>query len=457
MASPETPSARQPLSDQRVKTLMKEALRGKGHRLTCADAVIASGLPEPEATRALTLLAKDYRSHLSVTDRGELLYQFDPTFARRDALTWRERGAQAGAWLWKGFSFLFKITIVATLVGYFALFVGMMVAMVFARSNSSDDDDRGFGLDGLLWFWGWDTAGSWGQPRARLAARGPRVPFYKRVFSFVFGPPKAPADPLRDDKQLVAFIRAQRGRIATVDLVRLMGWSFPRADQETTRLMAHYGGEPEVTDDGVIVYTFKELRRTADAPQGEAQSDPPASTRWAWQRGAKVAPLTGNSPGTNALIGFFNGFNMLAPMLIVPAFEMRFRVSLAEYKFLLFGFPLTFSAVFFAIPGVRWLKARWDARKRRHHETRPQLLRRIFAGGGTRPREDLAPTPALGALLDGELVTLGGDIAAEPDEQGRVCYTFPRIEQELAAVTRARKAADAAEREAGAVVFSSAD
>lgn len=452
MASPETPT-RQSLSDQRVKTLMKEALRGKAHRLTCADAVIASGLPEPEATRALTLLLKDYRSHLSVTDSGELLYQFDPTFARRDALSWRERGAQAGAWLWKGFSFLFKVTILATLVGYFALFVGMMVAMVFARSNS-DDDDRGFGLDGLLWFWGWDTAGGLGQPRARLDARGPRTPFYKRVFAFVFGPPKAPADPLRDEKQLVAFIRAQRGRIAAVDLVRLMGWSFPRAEQETTRLMAHYGGEPDVTDDGVIVYTFKELRKTAEAQEAEA----PGAPRWAWQRATKVAPLTGNPPATNALIGFFNGFNMLAPMLIVPAFELRFRVSLAEYKFLLFGFPLTFSTVFFAIPGVRWLKARWDARKRRHHEDRHQLLRRIFAGGGKRTRADLCPTPALGAILDGELIALGGDVATEPDEQGQVCYIFPRIEQELAAVGRARdKASAVAECDAGAVVFSSAE
>ena len=454
MASPETPPTRQPLSDQRVKTLMKDALRGKAHRLTCADAVIASGLPEPEATRALTLLLKDYRSHLSVTDSGELLYQFDPAFARRDALSWRERGAQVGAWLWKGFSFLFKVTIVATLVGYFALFVGMMVAMVFARSNSSDDDDRGgFGLDGLLWFWGWDTAGAWGQPRARLAPRGPRTPFYKRVFAFVFGPPAAPVDPLRDEKQLVTFIRAQRGRIAAVDLVRLMGWDFPRAEQETTRLMAHYGGEPEVTDDGVIVYTFKELRKTTEGGSGDAAGAP----RWAWQRASKVAPLTGNPPGTNALIGFFNGFNMLAPMFIVPAFELRFRVSLAEYKFLLFGFPLTFSAVFFAIPGVRWLKARWDARKRRHHEDRHQLLRRIFTGGGKRTREDLAPTPALASILDGELVTLGGDVATEPDEQGRVCYIFPRIEQELAAVARARSAAAAAERDAGAVVFSSAE
>ena len=46
---------------------------------------------------------------------------------------------------------------------------------------------------------------------------------------------------------------------------RLMGWSFPRAEEEATRLMVDYGGEPEVTEDGVVVYTFKGMRKTAGA------------------------------------------------------------------------------------------------------------------------------------------------------------------------------------------------
>ena len=119
---------------------------------------MASGLPEDEAARALTVLLKDYRSHLSATESGELLYEFDPSFQRRDAVPWRERAAGLGRLLWKGFSFLFKIAIVATLVGYFALFVAMMVAMLFARSSSDRLADRGggIGLGPLFWFWGFD-------------------------------------------------------------------------------------------------------------------------------------------------------------------------------------------------------------------------------------------------------------------------------------------------------------
>ena len=439
-------------SPERAKVLMMTALRGRDARLTRADAVVASGLSEEEAGEALTALLKEYRSHLSATESGELLYEFDPAFERRNALTWRERAAAVGTRLWKGFTFLFKIAIVTTLVSYFVAFVAMMVALVFARSSSSDrDDDGGFGLDGLLWFWGWDMGSNgYGRQRARLA-RPRREPLYKRVFAFVFGPPTPAADPLADEKQIVGYIRAQRGRIAAVDLVRLMGWTFPRAEQEVTRLMVDYGGEPEVTEDGVVVYAFKAVRKTAG---GAAELSAP---RWASERLETATPLTGNEPGTDAMIAAFNGFNLLAPFWIVPAFESRLHVSLASFQFLLWDFPLAFSALFFAVPAGRWIKARLEERRRRVRNDRRRLLGRIFAGAGPRPREELAPTPELGALLDRELVSLGGDIAAEPDQRGRVLYTFPRIDEEAAAVARARAAAPTVEQDAGLVIYSSAD
>ena len=444
---------RKSYSDQRAATVMIEALRGRGAKLTRADAIAASGLPEDEADRALTVLLKQYRSHLSATENGELLYEFDPTFAPRTALSWRARGAAVGRKLWKAFTALFKVAIMATLVGYFLLFVAMMVAMLFARNSSDrDDDGGGLGLGPLLWFWGFDVGSSQGgYPGAygrRPARRVARPPFYKRVFAFVFGPPVPAEDPLRSEKEIVAHIRAQRGRIAAVDLVRLMGWTFPRADEEVTRLMVDYGGEPEVSDDGVVFYTFKELRRTAQATGGEL------APRMAAERLEPTPALTGNPPESNALIAAFNGFNLLAPFWIVPAFEARLHVSLASWHGVLRDFPLAFSAVFFAVPAGRWLKARVEARRRQVRNDRRRLLGRIFSGMGARPREELAPTPAVAALLDAELVSLGGDVAID---DGRVLYTFPRIERETTTMVRVRAAAPEAERDAGALVFSSAD
>ncbi|HXU63683.1 MAG TPA: hypothetical protein VN962_18425 [Polyangia bacterium] len=438
-------------SDQRAAAVMIEALRGRGAKLTRADAIAASGLPDDEADRALTVLLKEYRSHLSATENGELLYEFDPAFARRDALTWRERGAKVGRQLWKAFTGLFKVAIMATLVGYFLLFVAMMVAMLFARNSSDrDDDGGGLGLGPLFWFWGFDVGsnqGGYGAYGRRPPRRVAKPPFYKRVFAFVFGPPAPALDPLQHEKEIVAYIRAQRGRIAAADLVRLMGWTFPRADEEVTRLMVDYGGEPEVSDDGVVFYTFKELRKTANDP---GQLVP----RWASDRLETAPALTGNPPESNAIIAAFNGFNMLAPFWIVPAFEARLHVSLASWHTALWDFPLAFSAVFFAVPAGRWLKARVEARRRNVRNDRRRLLGRIFASAGPRSREELAPTPAMAALLDRELVSLGGDVAID---DGRVLYTFPRVEQETTTMARVRAAAPEAERDAGALVFSSAD
>jgi hypothetical protein len=436
--------------ETRAAKVLLEALRGRGGKLTKADAMTVSGLPEPETTQALSVLLKEYRSHLSATESGELVYEFDPAFQRRSALTWRERLAAVGAAVWTGFTFLFKISIVATLVVYFLLFLAMMIALVFARSRD-DDDDRGggFGLAELFWIWGWQP--DFGGPGYRRPPPRPkRKPFYKSVFDFVFGPPAVKADPLADEKEILAAIRQRSGRIAAVDLVQLMGWDFDRAEQEATRLLADYGGEPEVTDDGVVIYAFKDLRKTADAHLETARPRP------AWHRIERAPAMTGNDPSTNTLIGFFNGFNLLAPFWIVPLFEARTHISLEGAHALLREVPIVFSALFFGVPLGRRLVEAFRGRARARRNARRGLLARIFSGdAGPKTAEALAPDAALARALKDDLVPLGGDVSLEPDEAGRIRYAFPRIERELAAVERARRQADAAEQSPGAVVFSS--
>jgi hypothetical protein len=140
----------------------------------------------------------------------------------------------------------------------------------------------------------------------------------------------------------------------------------------------------------------------------------------------------------------------------VPLFEAKFGVSTAGWEFFVRDFPLAFSALFFAVPFGRWLKSKLEARQQAARNTRRELLRRIFGSGGRAlERQELAPTPALGAVLDQDLVRLGGDV--ETDDEGRVRYVFPRIRQEMTAVAHSRSTAPARELDPGAIVFSSAD
>jgi hypothetical protein len=229
----------------------------------------------------------------------------------------------------------------------------------------------------------------------------------------------------------------------------LMGWDFARAEEEATRLLVNYGGEPEVTDDGVVVYAFKEIRKTA----GEEQ---PAQTtvRWAWERLEARPPLTGNRTGTNVAISLFNGFNLLAPLWIVPAFEAGLRAPIPGQEFLLHDYPLVFSSLLFAVPLGRWLVERAREPGRRRRNARRRLLQAVLAKQGQAASvEELAPEPVAAEALSRSLVDLGGDVVT--DDNGQIRYAFPRIRQELAEIEKARAGASGRERDPGAIVFSS--
>jgi hypothetical protein len=439
-------------TEAQAKEVVLRALRGKGGQLTRADVVTLSGLPVPDAEQALDSLLKEYRSHLSATESGELLYEFDPAFERRGVERWTQKLARAGQALWKGFTFLFKVSIMVTLVAYFLIFLAMMLALIFGRRSGGRSDDRdsdgGFDLGWpLFWMWGWGPSDPYGRQRRQ---RKPGKPLYKKVFEFVFGPPRPVEDPLRDEKELLAYIRSHDGRIAAVDLVASMGWDFPRAEEEATRLLIDYGGEPEVSDDGVVLFVFKDIRKTAQ-DRGADTIKP----RRAWERVETRPPLSGNDASTNTIIALFNGFNLFAPFWIVPRFEARMGASLG-HPFLLYVYPVVFSSMVFAVPLGRWLVEKARDRGRAQRNARRQLVRVAIERRGepVLPAE-LAHDPTTAKVLDASLVALGGDV--ESDDAGQIRYVFPRIKQELEAVTRARAQASKTEAEPGAVVFSSKD
>lgn len=463
--------------EEHAERLLVGALRGRGGTLTKADASALTGLSADETEQGLKRLLGRYRSHLAVTEQGELLYTFDRKLERRDAVPLRERLAAAGRAVWRGFKAFFKVMIAVTLVVYVIAFVVMALTLIFARTASDRDDRRddrgggGFGFPWLIWWmmpdWG-PAAGRYRQPRAK-----PRKRFYKAVFDYVFGPPKPAGDELADEREVVSFIRSLDGRVTATDLVALTGWSYPRAEEELTRLLADYDGEPEVADNGSVVYSFPSLRQTA----GESVEAP---WRYTWQEQRRLEPLTGNTGGTNTLITIFNGFNLFSGLTIGPMFLQRTGVDTALAHGLVTYFPLAFSSLFFAIPIARWLQQRWQAKRLAWADTRAGLLRAIFAAEGA-PREpvkllaaarpttsELARTnsaapsagaggkkPLAGKVLDGLLVDLEGDVAA--DDAGEMRYAFPRLGEELVAGRAARREALASERTPGEVVFSSKD
>jgi hypothetical protein len=454
--------------DPRAEDALLAALRGRARgrtelvKVTRADAVAMTGMPAEQAEPALKSLVKSYRSHLAVTGDGELVYEFDPSLERRDKVPLAERVRAAGRLAWRGFQFLFKIWIVVTLVAYVAAFVAMMIAMVFARS--SDRDDRRGGDGGMFWLWYWlmpDLAPAYdpyGRPvrRQQLDDGRPKKRFYLSVFDFVFGPKGKPLDPRESDKRVIAFLRDHKGRVTAAELSALTGLSLDRADEELTRLTVEYDGEADVAEDGTLIYKFDSLMTSAGA----------AGTWWTWfwDKHESQPPLTGNTPGTNAVVGGFAGFNLIASLTVGPAFLARFHLAHdPTLLFLVTTFPLVFSAIFFAVPGVRVLASRRRAKKLATGKLRKELLREIWSHPGAQldPEEltkriaerSQQPVEAAKKQLDALLAELDGDVTN--DAEGRVRYVFPRLEAEKKAVAAARETAKVPEL--GPVEFSSDD
>jgi hypothetical protein len=438
-------------SPESADEALVDALRGKQGRLTKADAIAVSGLPSYVVDDSLERLLKKYRSRLEVTDDGELLYSFGGMI-RRDQPTLAERARAAGRIMARAGMWLFKAWITVTLVVYVVAFIALMIAMMFS-GNDRRRDDRGGGLGWLWWFFLPDMRyggygyqrDPWGRviqpPPDRRRVDGPKKKFIYSVFDFVFGPARPAADALSDEREVLAYLRAHDGRITATDLVSMFGWSYHRAEEEVTRLLVDYDGDPVVTDEGVIIYEFKGLLKsgseTALAP-----------VKQAWDRLETRPVLTGNSGGTDTLIGVFAGFNLIVSFFAASWARLRFGLVGPTWHFFLTTFPLAFFTIFLGIPGVRAIGRKLgDAGRGARNQRKQDLKRALDAGDKALPAD-----PGLDALL----LPLEGEPEVGPG--GEQLIRFPRIAEEREALRKHLASVDVgAEKRIGKVIFGGDD
>ena len=125
--------------------VLEKALTDPKRPMTVADASSESGLPMRDVESGLNWLTSEYRGHLRVTESGELVRVFPTGFTkpweRRDAID-RALGKIGRGLLGVG-RFVVRAWILVVLLGYTAIFVAMLIALMFARSGGgSNDRDR---------------------------------------------------------------------------------------------------------------------------------------------------------------------------------------------------------------------------------------------------------------------------------------------------------------------------
>ena len=457
-----------------------DAVRSLGGTGTVGDVVASSGRPRDEVESALRSLLETRRGHLDVSDSGELVYRFDPKLIRRDAEPLTTRFRRSVSRFLKG---AFKAWIVSMLVVYFAVFVALVVAALVAMASRGDNRRGGWGRPGRgppigrfpigdfwLWYYIWTPRWRLGRPYygrrwERTLPKEERVPFYKKVFAFVFGPDRPEPTRKQLDRSTLRLIRARSGVVSPAELVQHTALPLHEAEEEMGRLTGAYAGEPHVTPDGELVYAFPELMVSAHGSVRATEPKP------AWLRMEHPLELTGNEKKTDALIAGMGGFNLLAgataPWFIFPQLGIGGLPAFVG----LVVIPVIFSLVFLGIPMARRLGVRRENRKRQKRNARRAILGLVYEealtdgdsvtvdqalahataklGADSVRREDVEEAMhALSAEFDADVIAR---------EDGAIGYRFPAIRKQFLASEASRRTLRLDSQRLGPTVYSTED
>jgi uncharacterized membrane protein YbhN (UPF0104 family) len=453
------------------------ALRQLDGKATVGDVVAGTGLPADAVETGMKALLESHRGHLAVSDTGELLYSFDKKLIERGTEPLLARMKRSAYGL---FTKVFKVAIVATLAIYFVVFVALVIAALVANQRGGGGRRGGWGRGsghgrlpfGNLWFWYWIWGPRWrlgrpyyGRRWERTLEKDDKVPFYKKVFAFVFGPDEPKATPQQLDLDTLRFIRARKGVLTTPELVQLTALPLPEAEEEMGRLLGSYGGEAVVSPGGELAYGFPGVMTSAHGRVSVREPEP------AWMRLEYPKELTGNSGGANAAVVGINAFNLLAaataPWFIFPRLGIGGPLAFVG----LVVIPIVFSLLFFAVPGLRMLGVKRGNRRRARRNVRRVLLGLVYQdalkrGRGVTEKEAVAHVTKLLTGRSGtereitaELHTLAAEFDADVvvGPNGEAVYRFTKLRAEVAEGERMRQSMSLDEKRIGDIVYSTAD
>jgi hypothetical protein len=491
--------------DREAYQKVTDAFRRQQNGATVADIVAKTALPLQTVRELVPVAADEYSARLKVTESGEILYVFPRGF------TSKYRGFRAGLQRFsdkfkKGVktaaSWAFKVWIMTMLVGYFVLFMlialaALVLSMAASASGSDNRSRRGDGIGGLhlasgifnliirIWFYSELLKPLDANYRNRTYAASARPkgrPLYKAIFSFVFGDGDPNADwPAREKQAVIAYIQANRGVISLPELMSLTGLPPDKADERVTGYCAEFGGLPEATEDGTVVYRFDELLLRADTRN---RSFPGLSGPI-----KRLKSFSSNEKKMNVWFSLINGVNLifgsyfLYNALNTGAILTQAQLNASSYLYgvlyvllspfianplpaIVFGLgivPLVFSLIFWFIPGLRWFLNKKDNENIKLENFRKNGYGRIWdAPLAVKPQEIIPQAgecrPRNLAAAQDRVVKEAGVYAIPDvtlDETGKPVYAFGELKREKAALEKYRRGIKTEASDLGKVVFDS--
>ncbi|XP_009619743.1 uncharacterized protein At5g03900, chloroplastic-like [Nicotiana tabacum] len=380
-------------SDVRKRAM--DAVDALGKRVTVGDVASKAGLQLSQAQKALQALATDTNGFLEVSDEGDVLYVFPKDY--RSNLTAKSFRMKVEPFLEKAKlagEYLVRVSFGTALIASIVIVYTTIIAILSSRSEEDNRGRRGrsydsgftFYLSPTDLFWYWDP---YYYRRQRVRKESGGMNFIESVFSFVFGDGDPNQEIEEERWKLVGqYISSNGGVVAAEELAPFLDVETPnKTDDESYILpvLLRFDGQPEVDEEGNILYRFPSLQRTA-APQRSGRKEY-VGKRWTDWVGQverflqeKKWQFSKTSSSEKALVIGLGGLNLFG-VIILGTMLKNMTVSPSSFiSFVSEIFPLLqiYAGSFFTIPLIRWFLVRKrNADIERRNQTREQYARAL--------------------------------------------------------------------------------
>ncbi|CBI30298.3 unnamed protein product, partial [Vitis vinifera] len=354
-----------------------DAVDACGGRVTIGDVASKGGLKLNEAQKALQALAADTNGFLEVSDEGDVLYVFPKDY--RSKLAAKSFRIKLEPFVEKAKSaaeYLVRVSFGTALIASIVLVYTTIIALLSSRSDEDNRGRRGgrsydsgftFYLNPADLFWYWDP---YYYRRRRIQKEDDGMNFIESVFSFVFGDGD-PNQGIEDERwKLIGQYISSNGGVVTAEELA------PYLDLETADnnlvdesyilpVLLRFEGQPEVDEEGNILYRFPSLQRTASSQRSGRKEY--VGKRWTdWVGGVekffkeKKWQFSKTSNSERAMVIGLGGLNLFGVIILGTMLK---NVAVTPSGFITFVsdiFPLLqiYAGSFFAIPLTRWFLIR---------------------------------------------------------------------------------------------------
>jgi len=469
----------------KIVNILKKRKKGATVADVCAD----TALPIETVRALLPKAADEYSAHLQIKESGEILYDFKGGFI--------SRYHGAGAKIKKAFSifkkasktvliFLFKVWIMVMLIGYFLLFIALVLASIFlsaaAQSKSSSSSRRSsfFGIDLFTLIWRMWFLQDVLKPRNAYAytkKKNTRA-MHKAIFSFVFG--EENNDKIwqeNENKSVISYIQANRGVISLAEYMIFTGKNSNEAQEDLLAFCSRYGGSPESTDEGTIVYRFDDLLLRDDL-KNAAELSPAVKQLKVFSYNSKkmnVWFIVINA--VNLVFGSYFLFNSLNTGVLLTQAQYESASYLYAFTHMLFELftqypafvifiglgivPFVFSLLFWIIPAVRSRILKNENEEIKLSNYKKLGFNKIWnnplnfrAEKIKIPSDEFSPKN-IGSAQDRLIKDFAAvsNVDVEQSETGEVFYSFNEVDAEKKALEKYRNSIDPERQKLGSTVF----